>query len=289
MKTERRQDLRTNELSEQLADIGEYVKRNAVALTIVVVAAAVLVVGGLAYARSQRNRLMDAWNQLNRADASTDVATLVERSQSVAAQNVDPSLTEAALLNVIALCLREEALSSPDDATDAAAAVAAPASAESTIDWAKTAKEAASQVVERFPDDPVAAGQAMLNLGILAENQGDFEQARSWYKKVIEDERIAGLPLHRQAQYRSAGVERWSIPVEFPPPLMTVPIPSETESSTPGAVSGQRPNIRPSAGPGAAAPSASPGPRPVQGPTGPRPMQGPPGTGSRAPAGQQNP
>ncbi len=279
MKTERRQDLRTNELSEQLADIGEYVKRNAIVLTIVVVAAAVLVIGGLAYARSQRNLLTDAWNHLNRADASTDVATLVERSQSVAEQNVDRTLTETALLNVSALCLREDALSSPDGPADAAT----PAPTGSTIDWAKTAKEAASQVVERFPDDPVAAGQAMLTLGILAENQGDFEQARSWYQKMLQDERIASLPLHRQAQYRMAGIERWSIPVEFPPPLMTVPLPSETDSSATGAAPGQRPGNRPAAAQGGPAPGAAPG---VQ------PMQPPLNTGNRAPArpaGQQNP
>ena len=49
MRTGRRQELKQNELSQQIEGITEYMKRNAAAMTVIVVVAAVAVGGGFLY------------------------------------------------------------------------------------------------------------------------------------------------------------------------------------------------------------------------------------------------
>jgi hypothetical protein len=224
MKTERRQELRTNELSQQLEEIGEYAKRNAVPLTVAVIAAAVLVGGGFTYAKWQHDRRMEAWDTIDNPAAATDPARVISDCEAVAKENLTPELTVAALLRVAATSMHQILL--PDTGKKEGGDVALPAE---TTEYTEKAQRVYTEIVDRFATDVTAAGQAMIGLGVLAEDRGDMEQARSWYQKVIDDSRYADTPFHKEANYRLSGLQRWSAPVNFPPPQMTVPIPEGME------------------------------------------------------------
>jgi hypothetical protein len=266
MRTERRQDLRTNELSQHLDAVRDYAKQNAALLTIIVVAAAILVGAGFAYAKWQNDRRMEAWDQVESADANTNATKAIDDLEAVAAKNLTPGLTAAALLKVAETALRQSAV----PATEGADSLAAAAPAGKTVDWAAKAADAYNDVLNRFPNDVVACGQAMIALGVLAEGKGDFEKARSLYKKVADDKRFLHTALIAQADYRLAHLDKWSKPVVFPPPQMTVPIPEgkEAEAYT-------IPSEPDASKPGAGTPAA------VTTPAQPSPV--PPGTGSPQP------
>jgi predicted negative regulator of RcsB-dependent stress response len=95
MRTERRQDLRTNELSQHLDAVRDYAKQNAALLTIIVVAAAILVGAGFAYAKWQNDRRMEAWDQVEGADATANATKAIDDLEAVAAKNLTPGLTAA--------------------------------------------------------------------------------------------------------------------------------------------------------------------------------------------------
>jgi hypothetical protein len=225
MRTERRQDLRTNELSQQLDAVRDYAKQNAAMLTIIVVVAAILVGAGFAYAKWQNDRRMEAWDLVESADPSTNATKTIDDLEAVASKNITPGLTAAALLKIAETAMRQTALPATDGADSLAAApVGKP------VDWAAKAADAYNEVLKRFPNEVVAGGQAMIALGVLAEDKGDFEKARAWYKKVQDDKRFLHTSLIAQADYRLAHLDNWSKPVLFPPPQMTVPIPEGKEA-----------------------------------------------------------
>lgn len=239
MRTERRQELRTNELSQQLRDAADYMKRNATTLTIGLVAAVVIVGGGFAYASSLKNQRAEAWNKLTLSGPDTDAVVRVEQAESVLQDEITPELSLQALLAIGDVSMREALDLKPSTpALDAGAA-------SSDVDWASRAKQAYSQILERFPEKPVPMGQAMIALGVLAENEGDVERARSWYQRVLDEERFALLPFRTHAEYRLTGLEHWSEPVVFPPPLMTVPVPVESEEEAAAGQKPRQPNISP--------------------------------------------
>ena len=70
MKTTRRQELRTNDLSQQLAQIKDYVSTNMTAMTAVVVGAAVLTIGVYWFVAGRRATLMQAWTEVYKPSAT---------------------------------------------------------------------------------------------------------------------------------------------------------------------------------------------------------------------------
>jgi hypothetical protein len=226
MRTERRQDLRTNELSQQLDAVRDYARKNATLLTIIVVVAAVVVGAGFAYATWQNDRRMEAWDTVATSDVTTDAAKAVGELETVAAQNIAPSVTSAALLKVAETALRESIVPAPPESKDGLS----PAPPQTPVDWAAKAREAYMRILSEFPNDKIARGQAMIALGVLAENQGNSDKAREWYKKVAEDKGFLHTSFVAEADYRLAHLDQWSTPVVFPPPLMTVPIPEGKEA-----------------------------------------------------------
>lgn len=93
------------------------------------------------------------------------------------------------------------------------------ASASSGVDWLEKAEAAYSRIVKDFAKHEIAAGCSMIALGVVAENRGDMEGATQWYHRVVENASLADTPLLNQAEYRLAGLDSWSSPIVFPPPL----------------------------------------------------------------------
>ncbi len=213
MKTERRQDLRTNELSTQLDEAGQYIKKNAVTLTIAVIAVVAVTAGGFAYHNSQENRRSDAWNAIDNFDPTIEPAEIIAQAEGVVAEDISPEITVAALLRIGDTAMQEYASPTLSEGGSDVAGLS------SGVDWIKKAETAYTRIVNDFASQEIAAGNAMIALGVLAENRSDTEGARKWYDQVLKNEQLAELPLLKQAQYRLAGLDSWSAPIVFPPPM----------------------------------------------------------------------
>ena len=228
MKTDRRQELRTNELSQQLEQVSLYVKKNVALLTTIIVAAAVIVGGFFWYVHHREQKRLAAWASLNKAAEGVEAGSSpFSVFESVIQQDLSPGLTSEALLRMGQTAM--------DKYTEPAAPAADPTTgvpAGNPAEWAAKAKEAYTQIVTRYPDDVTASGSAMIALGVLCEDRKELDQARRWYKKITEDTRFASTSFTFQAAYRLAHLDRWASPVNFPPPLHTVPEPPSSMGST---------------------------------------------------------
>jgi hypothetical protein len=229
MKTARRQELRTNELAQQIDQVRVYVRQNMTVITTVVVAAAVVAGAVFWYVRHRESRLMDGWFRLGQRAALTDQGSPIDQLKSVAQEGIDPQLTIQAWLKI-----GETALGQIMRPPKVDAAPATPAQ-----DWPQVAEEAFNKVISSGTASAPALGQAMIALGVLAENRGDAAKAREWYEKASKDDRFAQLPIREQASYRLAGLDRWSRPVEFAPPPPPPPMPDA--STQPALVVTTRP------------------------------------------------
>ncbi len=233
MRTGRRQELRQNELSQQIEGITEYMKRNATAMTVIVVVAAVAVGGGFLYKNSQTNRRMEAWAAISMPGEDTTPAGRVSRAESIADERLSPGLTNAALLDVGRIAMQQ--LMSPPPA--AAADAESGESDKQQTDWVEKARTAYTQIANQPNADVTALGQAYIALGILAENEGEMEKAADWYKKIVDSDKFAATPFQTQAQYRLDNLSEWKQPVVFAPaPEPAVPpVPLADPTFTPPA------------------------------------------------------
>jgi hypothetical protein len=195
MKTARRQELRTNELSQQLDQISVYVKQNVAMLTIVIAVAAIVTAGGFWFVKSKQNQVMDGWAMLNDSEVLKDMSSAVGQFRTLAEEHRSPALTLAAWLRIGEIAMAKVA--NPETST---------AIGSSGPNWSETALNAFSRVENDYPNDVSALGQAYISLGVLAENKSDNEKARQYYQKVVNDARFAGTPFVVQAKFRLEGL-----------------------------------------------------------------------------------
>jgi len=211
MKTTRRQELRTNELSQQIDQAGDYVKQNATILTLVIVVAAVVVIGGFWFSNRQNTIEADAWADLRAPEADEDAMEVIGHYQDVADDRISEAITTTALLRIGDLALAE--VGNPAPASDDGS--------QPTTDPAEfTAKARAAfqQIITNASDDLTAYGHALMAMGIIEENAGDFEKARQWYDRVAKAEKLANTPFKAEAAYRLASLDTWSQEIVFPAP-----------------------------------------------------------------------
>lgn len=237
MKTARRQELRTNELSQQLDQITGYVKQNAAMLTIIVAAVAILTAGGFWYIKGRQSRVMDGWAMLNDAEVLKDMRGAVEQFRTLAEENRSPALTLAAWLRIGEVAMAKVA--NPDNA----------AAAATDPNWSETATHAYTRVLEDFPNDVSAVGLARISLGVLAENKNEIDQARKSYQSILDDSRLAGSAYALQAKYRLDGLARWSQPIVFAPAPVTVPMPDPLMTPPSAVTLPLLPTTAPTSGP----------------------------------------
>ncbi len=211
MKTTRRQELRTNELSQQIDQAGEYVKQNATIFTVIIVALAGLVAGGFWYSNHQGTVESDAWARLGPPEPTDDTMTVIDRYQAVADERVNSALTTAALLRIGDLALAR--IGNPPPPSEGTPQ-AAPDAAELTA----KARAAFERVIADASVDVAAYGHAMMAMGVIEENATEFGKAREWYDRLVGEKRLADTPFKSEADYRLAGLETWSQAVVFPAP-----------------------------------------------------------------------
>lgn len=228
MKTDRRQELRTNELSQQIEQVGAYAKKNAAWLTAIIVGATVIVGGSYWYVQHKTKVRLTAWAALSKAGVETETgAPSFSAYESVIKQDLSPSLTAEALFQTANTAMSK--FIAPEPLAEAAAK----AGSTDSQDWLAKAEEAYSEVLRRSPDDMSATGSAMIALGVLSENRKEPARAREWYKKVLDDQRFVSSAFAELAKNRLAGLDQRASVVDFPPPLHTVPMPPPSAGMPP--------------------------------------------------------
>lgn len=210
MKTARRQELRTNELSVQIDQITEQVKQNYTTILTIVLAVTVVAGGIYWYVTSTRNRLMEGWATLSVRGEQSDPERDISKFNEVISQNLDPKLNAAAYMKIGEAAMGQYTW--PSSASTDAAPVAGDAK------WLDRAQSAYTSALASNVLDQNAQGAAMIHLGIIAENKGDFEKASEMYRRVTNDAKFAGTPFYSQADYRLKNVEQWKTPIVFAPP-----------------------------------------------------------------------
>jgi len=204
MKTARRHELHTNELSQQIEEMLSYAQQHGWRILTAVVAVVVVVGGIYAFVSSRRNAVSNAWAEYVRGPAGSSPIEQISFYKDLAAQEVEPMLTAASLFRAGQLALGES--SKPTN------------SETQRSDYAKQADDFYKQVCDRFPELIVPASNARLALGIVLENRGDYGGARGIYEKLANDGRLKEYPAGLQALYRMKNLTGWEPAITFPPP-----------------------------------------------------------------------
>jgi len=222
MRSDRRHELRQNELSAQIDRVTESVKQNATLLTTIIVGAIVIVGGAVWFVNQRASAQGDAWSRLQPSAENTDPTVLLAQYEAVARDNVTPEITRSAYLMVGETALTE--LRKGRKQGDAP-------NPERNAEMRDKAKAAYEKVVADPGKDVTALGQALMGLGVLAEDAGDFDKAREIYGRVIAHTGLKDTPFAKEAAYRTAHMNEWSAMIEFPEPLLP-PMAKAPEGST---------------------------------------------------------
>ncbi len=195
MKAERRHELRENDLVHALQSTADYLKDNGGRVSFFVVVAIVLIGAGAFAMKSRASAMDDVWRQ--RSELSFD--TLEEGRQSLdrlrdlTAGVSDPRFIMDSLMDQgrQALQLAQLAPDPPDP------------------DLNERAREAFQSLRERFSDNRVAEGIALLGLATVEENAFVIDglsthkkNAHDYLTEVIRDSRFNGLPTQALAIQR---------------------------------------------------------------------------------------
>ena len=217
MKTQRRHDLKENDLVHALEQGRKYLDRNGRRLgTAVVVVTVVIAVTALSV-RSQTSAKEDRWRRLG--ELSFDTPEVGRDSLATLRTLIEDSSDET--------FIRRGLILQGQESLKLALKVAAPPDDE----FNDCARDAFSQLIsDRFADSPLAVGLAQLGLATVEENafvlDADLahkEAARGHLAKVADDPRMDLLPFKRLAMDRLTGIDQ-----TFTRATFDDPIPEET-------------------------------------------------------------
>ena len=218
MRSDRRHELQQNELSAQIDKVSESIKQNATLLTTIIVGAVVIIGGAIWFVNQRASAQSNAWSRLQPNPDEKDASILISQYESVAKDNVSPEITRSAYLRVADTALFE--LRSNRDQSEAP-------DPKLRKQMHEKAKASFEKIVSMAGNDLTARGRALMGLGVLAEDAGDFEKAKSYYEKVQSDAKLKETPIAREAAYRLAHMNEWNAMIEFPepevPPLLESP------------------------------------------------------------------
>lgn len=218
MRSDRRHELQQNELSAQIDKVSESIKQNATLLTTIIVGAVVIIGGGIWFVNQRASAQNSAWSRLQPNPDEKDPTILIAQYEAVAKDNISPEITRSAYLRIGDTAMME--LSSNRDPSEAP-------NPERREVMRTKARAAFEKIVANPGKDLTALGRALMGLGILAEDEGNFDKAREYYEKAKSQSNLEEMPFAKEAGYRLAHMSEWNTMIEFPdpvvPPLLEAP------------------------------------------------------------------
>jgi len=196
MKAARRKNLKTNELIQSIQELVQTVRQYGGYIAVAAIALVLVVAIGFYWRYSQQQRLHQAWSDVLMAAQPSGVGP-ADRLQQLEQIAVDH---EGEHVGAVAELLLAGSL--VDEGTYGSAA----GDATQREELLTRAERAYRHVVERYDDDLVPLGAALMGLANLAEQQRDWQQAQSWYQKVLADKRLEVTPYRTLA---AQGLETW--------------------------------------------------------------------------------
>ncbi|NLX03915.1 MAG: hypothetical protein GXY33_02095 [Phycisphaerae bacterium] len=218
MKAERRHELKRSDLSQLLNDLGNFFQQHGTKV-LAVALALVLVIGVAFYLyQSRQDSQRQAWAQLFNI-VEGNIQAQPEDLQDLARETGDEDLAVLALKQYSgSLLMQYMAMPEGPDR-------------QAILDQAD---QAVGTIESRYSDNAVALAGAMLNQGVVYENQGRFDQAAEVYRKLTEDPALAGYAIPQLAAARLAELDSWQVLsdqiVELPP--ATAPAAGATQPAT---------------------------------------------------------
>ncbi len=204
MKTARRHELQTNELSHQIEELLGYTQQHGWRILTAVVAVVVVLVAIYAFVNSRRSAVSNGWAAYVKGPAGSTTAEQISFYKDLAAQDVEPMLTASSLFRAGQLALGESSKPMTSDAQ--------------RNDLLKQADEFYSRVSNGFANLVVPTSNARLAIGVVLESRGDYSGARGVYEKLANDANLKDYPAGLQALYRMKNLASWEPTVTFPPP-----------------------------------------------------------------------
>lgn len=224
MRSDRRHELQTNELSTQIEKVSETVKQNATLLTAIVGGAIVVVSVGIWFVNQRATAQTDAWSRLAVTNAQdAEPAELISQFEAVAKDNVTPEITRSAWLKVGRTAIGELIKDRPETETP---------DPDARKELLTKAEAAFNAVVANPGKDVTALGRALMGLGTLAEDRGEFDKAKGYYEKVKSNKELQETPIAREAEYRLAHIDEWSTMITFAEPAPTPLLPEGATNSS---------------------------------------------------------
>jgi len=240
MKAQERHKLKTNELAETISHLPEYLQKYGNQILIGLAAIVLLVVAGLwwnnARLDAQKQRTFLLGDLLTRRNAeqmnAAYLAQLGQAGQKDQMTEIQPYDGQA-----LATSFAELAAEAPNTSFAATALLQQAESLRSHLCFADTdlqnqqlddirnnAKNLYQKVIESYPQNYRAIGQAQLGLALLAEGQRDWDNARQIYQTILTDAdgKLAGTPYPMAARQRLSRLDDLQKPVVFAesePPL----------------------------------------------------------------------
>lgn len=215
MKAERRHELKENDLAAMLESARAFLDKNGRQLSIGIIVVAVVATAVLLVVRSRTAAVEDLWRrkaQLSFEDPQAGKASL-EALANLTREASDRQFVLIGLMDQAqaALQLSQESPLPPDPELN------------------QSARRAFVELLQRFPQHPIALGVAHSGLATVEENafvlDGDLahrDEAKSHLEAVVNDVRLAGLPVQQAAKDRLDRLDEVFRRVTFeyaPPPL----------------------------------------------------------------------
>jgi hypothetical protein len=205
VKARRRKELRTNELIQSLQDLVQVGRRYGNHLLVVLIAAALAVgLGGYwRYAKAQQTE--QGWAELmlaGQGGGATGQGRLARLQGLVEAHK--GGMLGASARQLLGDALLDEAMYGSGEA-DAGRRAALLGQAQAVY----------QEIVQQYGDRVIPLGVALSGLASIAEERGEWDEARHWYRAILDDAKFDGTPYKSLAEKGLAGLPELGEPVTF--------------------------------------------------------------------------
>lgn len=232
MKADERHKLKSNELVESIKELPEFIHEYG--SRILTVAIIVLVVGvglwqWLSYRDSQQIETIENLQNIMMQQSRMQSAA-AQRGMVAGGQKNDLMAMESYNVSGLAGALGELASENTNTAIGMMALLQQGEAIRSTLYYSdhdmsgeekeqlyKQAEQIYQNLIRLYPQEAVAMGTGRLGLGLLAEERGNWDQAKKTYESIVkeQDNRFAGTIFAQQARIRLALIDDIKEPIEF--------------------------------------------------------------------------